>query len=102
MKFQWFNLIRVWLVFFCVSIAGAQTTNIIIVTNDSALGAMLQVQEQLHATQLQIESSRAQAAEAAQKNSDAVSSRLQLLEQSVQNQRAVETDLEPAQVHGRA
>ena len=92
MKFPLFNLIRFLLVFFCADLARAQTTNVVIVTNDSALGAMLQIQEQLQATRLQIEANRAQAAETAQKNSDAVSSRLQLLEQSVQNQRAVETD----------
>ena len=70
----------------------ADTTNIIIVTNDTALGAMLQIQEELHATRLQMESNRAAAEAAAQKSSDAVSAQLQLLQQAVQNQRANEAE----------
>ena len=92
MKFQRFILIRLFLLLFCADLARAQTTNFIIVTNDSALGAMLQIQEQLHATRLQMEGNRAAAAADAQKNSDALSARLQLLEQAVQNQRALEAD----------
>ncbi len=87
------------MIVFGVSWANAQTTNFIMVTNDSALGAMLQIQEQLHNTRLQIEAGRAQSAEAiqktaeaVQKNSDALSARLQLLEQAVQNQHASETE----------
>lgn len=87
MKFQPSILIRLIVILFCAGLARAQTTNFIIVTNDSALGAMLQIQEQLHATRLQLEAGRAQSAEAAQKNSDGLSTRLQLLEQSVQDQR---------------
>lgn len=92
MNHRFLNLILVWLLVLGASLAVAQTTNVVIVTNDSALGAMLQIQEQLHATRLQIEAGRAQAAETAQKSADAVSTRLQLLEQSVQNQRAAEMD----------
>ena len=92
MKFQRFILIRLFLLLFCADLARAQTTKFIIVTNDSALGAMLQIQEQLHATRLQMEGNRAAAAADAQKNSDALSARLQLLEQAVQNQRALEAD----------
>ena len=71
----------------CVLAARAQTTNFIVVTNDASLGAMLQIQEQLHATRLQMETDRSQAAETAQHNADALSSRMQLLEVAVQNQR---------------
>ena len=92
MMFQPANLIRLLLVLLCANVARADTTNFIIVTNDSAMGAMLQIQEQLHATRLQMEGNRANAAADAQKNSDALSARLQLLEQAVQNQRAVEAD----------
>ena len=93
MNFRPIVLLRLFLIFFLAGNLRAQTvTNFIVVTNDSLLGALLQVQEQLHAARLQIESNRAVAEAEAQKNSDAVAGRLQLLEQAVQNQRAVETD----------
>lgn len=92
MKFPLPILIRLFLVLLCTDMARADTTNFIVVTNDSALGAMLQIQEQLHATRLQIEGNRANAAADSQKNSDAITARLQLLEQAVENQRATEAD----------
>jgi tetratricopeptide (TPR) repeat protein len=68
------------------------TTNYVVVTNDSLIGAVLQIQEQLHAARLAIESTRANAETAAQKNADALSARMQMLEQAVQNQHAEQTD----------
>ncbi|HEY1718370.1 MAG TPA: tetratricopeptide repeat protein [Verrucomicrobiae bacterium] len=50
----------------------------------------LQIQEQLHATQLAIESSRQEAAAEAKRNADEMSARIQSLEQTVAAQRADE------------
>ena len=69
------------------------TTNYIVVTNDSLIGAILQIQEQLHAARLQLETSRAAAESASQKNADALSTRMQLVEQAVQNQRGDQAEV---------
>lgn len=50
----------------------------------------LQIQEQLHATQLAIESSRQEAAAEAKRNADEIAARIQSLEQTVAAQRADE------------
>ncbi len=84
--------IRLFLLLIWVNLGRAETTNFIVVTNDSAFGAMLQIQEQLHAMRLQLEGNRAAATESAQKDASAVTARLQLLEVAVQNQHAEETE----------
>jgi tetratricopeptide (TPR) repeat protein len=61
------------------------------ITQDS-LNAFLQIQEQLHATQLLIESNRAAAAAEAQRNTADLNARLQLLEQTVAAQHASENE----------
>jgi tetratricopeptide (TPR) repeat protein len=61
------------------------------ITQDS-LNAFLQIQEQLHATQLLIESNRAAAAAEAQRDTADLNARLQLLEQSVATQHASENE----------
>jgi tetratricopeptide (TPR) repeat protein len=60
----------------------------------NAVNAYLQVQEQLHETQMAIESSREEAAAAAQRNADAMTARIQALEQSIASQR--QSDVEAA------
>jgi tetratricopeptide (TPR) repeat protein len=62
------------------------------VTNDAIANGYLQIQEQLHATQLAIEANRQIAADAAQKNADALAARLDSLEMMVASQRAVAED----------
>jgi tetratricopeptide (TPR) repeat protein len=62
------------------------------VTNDAIANGYLQIQEQLHATQLAIEANRQIAADAAQKNADALAARLDSLELMVASQRAVADD----------
>jgi len=57
-----------------------------------ALNAFLQIQEQLHATQLLIESNRVAAAAEAQRNNADLNTRLQMLEQTVATQRASEIE----------
>ncbi|MEK7707375.1 MAG: tetratricopeptide repeat protein, partial [Verrucomicrobiota bacterium] len=54
--------------------------------------AYLQLQEQLHATQLAIESNRQEAEAAATRNTEAVTLRLQALEESLVAQRALELE----------
>src|SRR5882724_4375009 len=61
-------------------------------TND-IVNAYVQLQAQLHTTQLQIEQSRQEAAEAAQRNTDAMNARIAQLEQTLATQRAADTDL---------
>ena len=61
------------------------------ITQDS-LNAFLQIQEQLHATQLLIESNRVAAAAEAHRNAADMTARIQLLEQTVATQRASEIE----------
>jgi len=61
-------------------------------TRDEAARNYLQIQEQIHATQLAIEQAQQSAAAAAKNNAEALASRLQSLEQSVSAQRAVDTE----------
>jgi len=69
--------------------AWAKDTNTVAgVTREDISNNYLQIQEQIHATQLAIEQSQQAAVEAAQKNADALAARLQSLEQSVAAQRA--------------
>jgi tetratricopeptide (TPR) repeat protein len=56
------------------------------------LRAYLQLQEQLHLTQLAVEQSRRDAKETAAQNSEAVSGRLQSIEKALESQRARELD----------
>src|SRR5437867_3824566 len=56
------------------------------------LRAYLQVQEQLHATQLAIERNRKEADEASARTAEALANRLQAIEQSVALQRSRELD----------
>jgi tetratricopeptide (TPR) repeat protein len=55
---------------------------------ETVANGYLQIQAQLHDTQLQIEQSRREAAAEAQRNSDALNARLQALEQTIAMQRA--------------
>ncbi len=57
-----------------------------------SLNAYLQIQEQLHATQLLIESNRVAAAAEAQRNATDMAARIQLLEQTVATQRTGEIE----------
>ena len=57
-----------------------------------SLNAFLQIQEQLHATQLLIESNRVAAAAEAQRNAADLNARIQVLEQTVATQRASENE----------
>src|SRR5208282_6919761 len=61
------------------------------ITQDS-LNAFLQIQEQLHATQLLIESNRATATAEAQRDTADLNARLLVLEQAVAAQRASENE----------
>jgi len=70
----------------------AQTNNVGAITNDAVANGYLQIQQQLHVTQLAIEANRQLAAEESQKNADALAARLQSLEKTVELQRASDTD----------
>ncbi|MGB7769973.1 MAG: hypothetical protein WBN22_14125 [Verrucomicrobiia bacterium] len=61
-------------------------------TTQDSLNALLQIQDQLHATQLLIESNRMAAAAEAEREAADLNARLQLLEQTVAAQRAGETE----------
>jgi tetratricopeptide (TPR) repeat protein len=60
-------------------------------TPDDVSNNYLQIQEQIHATQLAIEQSQQAAADAAKSNADMLAARLQSLEQSVAAQRTADT-----------
>ncbi len=62
-------------------------TNLPIITNDAVANGYLQIQEQLHATQLAVEANRLTAADEARKNAESLAARLQSLEQTVTAQR---------------
>lgn len=61
---------------------------------DAMANGYLQIQEQLHSTQMAVEENRLAAAEEARKNADALAARLQSLEQTVAEQR--NSDVEAA------
>src|SRR5215472_14545483 len=62
-------------------------------TAQDTLNAFLQIQDQLHNTQLLIESNRVAAAAEAQRNAAEMAARIQVLEQTVATQRASEIDV---------
>ena len=62
------------------------------VTRDEMANNYLQIQEQLHATQIAIEQNQEAALETSQSNALALAQRLQSLEQTVASQRASDTD----------
>jgi hypothetical protein len=71
----------------------AGVTNKVDATNAmETLRAYLQVQEQLHATQMAIERNRKEADEAAARNTQVLASRLEAIEQSMTSQRVRELD----------
>ncbi len=61
----------------------AQTNSPASTNNDAVVNGYLQIQEQLHATQMAIAEIRAAAADDARRNADAIAARLEALEQSV-------------------
>lgn len=65
------------------------------ITNTDALRSYLQLQEQLHNTQLALERNREESERLAARNAEALAARLQLIEQAVSTQRA--RDLEALQ-----
>ena len=72
--------------------ARAQTNSPAITNNDTVMNGYLQIQEQLHATQMAIEDIRAAGADDAKRNADAIAARLESLEQSVAAQRNADTE----------
>jgi tetratricopeptide (TPR) repeat protein len=71
----------------------AETNSAAASTNaEATANGILQLQAQLHATQLQIEVSREEAAAAAQSNVDLLNSRIKSLEQTLATQRASDAD----------
>ena len=70
------------------NIFAADTNLPAVFTNDTLANAYLQIQEQLHATQLAIEANRQVAEDAARKDSAVLAARLQSLEKTVELQRA--------------
>jgi tetratricopeptide (TPR) repeat protein len=70
----------------------ADETNSIPTNSDAVANGYVQIQAQLHATQLQIEQSREEAAAAAQRNADAMNARITQLEQAISTQRAGDVD----------
>jgi len=64
-----------------------RTAEAIVISNQESLRSSLQLQEELHNTQLSIEKNRKDAEEAATRQNSVVESRLKLIEQSIASQR---------------
>jgi tetratricopeptide (TPR) repeat protein len=77
---------------FAVQVFADDTNSVPAVTRDEASRNYLQIQEQIHATQLAVEQAQQTAAAQAKNNADALATRLQSLEQSVAAQRAVDSE----------
>jgi tetratricopeptide (TPR) repeat protein len=72
---------------------GAETNSISSSTNtDAMVNAFLQIQAQLHETQMMVESNREETIAALQRNAEAMNARIQLLQQTLANQRASEME----------
>ena len=93
---KFFSIVAV--LFLAISIfADTNTTAVVTnaspaVTRDEMANNYLQIQEQLHATQIAIEQNQEAALETSQSNALALAQRLQSLEQTVASQRASDTD----------
>src|SRR5664279_720150 len=72
--------------------ARAQTNSAAIPNNDAVVNGYLQIQEQLHATQMAIADIRAAAADDAKRNAETIAARLEALEQSVAAQRNADAE----------
>src|SRR5712671_3221826 len=72
------------------SVSTPQETGVV---TQSMVNGYLQIQAQLHDTQLAMESNRREAAEEAKRNADALAARIQTLEETLANQRANEVDM---------
>jgi tetratricopeptide (TPR) repeat protein len=72
--------------------ARAQTNSPVSTNSDAVVNGYLQIQEQLHATQMAIEDIRAAGADDAKHNADAIAARLEALEQSVAAQRNADAE----------
>jgi tetratricopeptide (TPR) repeat protein len=72
--------------------ARAQTNSAAITNNDAVVNGYLQIQEQLHATQMAIADIRAAAADDAKRNAETIAARLEALEQSVAAQRNADAE----------
>ncbi len=78
--------------FLAVRIFAADTNPPAAVSRDEMANNYLQIQEQIHATQLALEQNQEAAMESAQSNAAVLAARLQSLEQSVARQRASDAD----------
>jgi len=78
--------------FFAARLLAADTNGTEAVTRDEMANNYLQIQEQLHATQLAIEQNQEAALETAQSNAAVLATRLKALELSVADQRATDAD----------
>jgi len=83
------RLAAAWLTF---APAHAQTNFATVFTNDAVANGYLQIQEQLHATRMDIEAGSLAAAEEAKKNTEALNARIQSLEQTVAAQRMADAE----------
>jgi tetratricopeptide (TPR) repeat protein len=80
---------------FCARLSAEETNSVPAATDtapQSVVNGYLQIQAQLHDTQMAIENNRAEAAAAAQRNADAMAARIQALEQTIAAQRASDVD----------
>ena len=80
------------LFFLATRIFAADTNTLAGIPRDEVANGYLQIQEQLHATQIAAEDGRKAAAEEARKNADAMAARIQSLEATVTAQRGADAE----------
>jgi len=94
MKSDFFKIFSAICVIALVTRSLSAETNSVSSTNaDAMMNEYLQLQAQLHETQLQIELSREEAAALASSNADAMNARIQQLEQTLAAQRSTDTEI---------
>lgn len=92
LQFTWRVFAACAVLFLAARLYAADTNGTNAVTRDEMANNYLQIQEQIHATQLAIEQDQQAALEASQSNALVLAQRLQSLEQTVASQKASETE----------
>lgn len=78
-----FNLLAVAIIFWGSRVLADGTNNVVSQSNTDAINALLQIQAQLHDTQMSVESNRQQTVAALARNADALVTDIQLVEKNI-------------------
>jgi tetratricopeptide (TPR) repeat protein len=92
LNFKWGIFVACAMLLLAGRVFAVETNTTTAVTRDEITSNFLQIQEQIHATQIAIEQNQEAALETSQSNAAALQQRLQSLEETVARQRASDTD----------